>query len=449
MRCSIPVLAGIAVLAACAGLGPVEEVSPSEIPALEARRADHPEDGDLLVRLGAAYSAAGRLDDAVTVLSDATALDEPPPAAWAVLGAVAEDREDWEAAATAYERYLDAGGDAADEVARRLAVVRHRLLAVEARHALDREAQLSQEPPVPSTVAVMPLVVDGPPEYEPLGRGLAEMLTTDLSITDRLQVLERARLQALLEEMRLGLAGYTDPATAARAGRLLRAETIVQGRVDVPTSPQDEARVEALVVEAGAPQAPRQADQAGALESLMDMEARLALAIYRELGITLTAAEESRLLERPTANLQAFLAYSQGLSALDRNDFSAAAEAFRSATQMDPGFQAAATAATEAENLASAPPPSAVTGRAARRVGIARAEGGGPAPGIENLVDAAVPAGAAAATPTAGPLGQSPTSGTPPAENTETTAGTGVKVVRTVPIVLIRPSALLIPWRLP
>lgn len=447
MRCSIPLLAALTALAACAGLGPAVEVSPSEIPALEAQRQEHPEDGDVLVRLGAAYRAAGRLDDAVVALSDATALEEPPAAAWAVLGAVAEDREDWQAAANAYEQYLDAGGAAADQVTRRLAVVRHRMLAVEARNALAREAQLSQEPPVPSTVAVMPLVVDGPPEYEPLGRGLAEMLTTDLSITNRLQVLERARLQALLEEMRLGLAGYTDPATAARAGRLLRAQTIVQGRVEVPATPQDEARVQALVVEAGDPGEPRSADQAGALESLMDMEARLALAIYRELGITLTAAEESRLLERPTANLQAFLAYSQGLSALDRNDFSSAAEAFRSATQLDPGFQAAATAATEAENLATAPPPSAVTGRAAPRPGLAQAAGGGP-PGVENIVDAAVPAGAAAATPTAGPLGQSPASGTPPAENTETTAGTGVKVVRTVPVVLIRPSGLLVPWRL-
>lgn len=450
MRHSTPAVAMLALLLGCAGIGPVEDVSPSEIPQLEELRQERPEDGELLVRLGAAYRAAGRLDDAVLVLSTATSLDEVPSGAWAVLGAVAEDREDIEAAVTAYQRYLEAGGDAEEDVRRRLAVLRRRMLAIEARQALAREAQLSQEPPEPATVAVMPLVVDGPPEYEPLGRGLAEMLTTDLSITDRLQVLERARLQALLEEMRLGLAGYTDPATAARAGRLLRAETIVQGRVEVPAEPAEEARVEALVVEAVAPEAPRTADQAGALESLMDMEARLALAIYRELGIQLTAAEESRLLERPTANLQAFLAYSEGLTALDRYDFAGAAEAFRSATQLDPGFAAAASAATEAEDLATAPPTSTVTGRAARGIGPRAAtaqEPSGGATGIEILVDATLPAGAGAATSTAAPLNQSPSSTPPPPENTETTAGTGVRVVRTIPIVLVRPQPLLVPWR--
>jgi len=438
-----------AALAGCAGMGAIQEVTPEEIPRLEELRQDQPENGEVLVRLGAAYRAAGRTDDATVVLSDATRLDEPPVSAWAVLGTMAEDRGDYAAAIVAYERYLESGGPAAEDVRNRLALVRRERLVTAARRALAREEQLSAAAPEPATVAVMTLVVDGPPEYEPLGRGLAEMLTTDLSITQRLQVLERARLQALIDEMSLGLAGYTDPNTAARAGRLLRAATIVQGRVAVPDDPEaEETSLEALVVDAVDPEEPRSTDQAGALQSLMDMEARLALALHRELGIQLTAAEESRILERPTDNFQAFLAFSRGLSSLDAGDFSNAASQFRRATSLDPGFQAAADAATAAESMARAPSVSAMTTRALSGVGPEPPQPQEPATfaGVEVMVDQTLPAGAGAATQTAAPPGTPPTSN-PPAENTETTAGTGVKVVRTVPIILVRPSPLLIPWR--
>ncbi len=44
-----------------------------------------------------------------------------------------------------------------------------------------------------------------------------------------LVVLERAAIQALLDEMALTSSGYAEPATGARAGRLLSAEHVFQG----------------------------------------------------------------------------------------------------------------------------------------------------------------------------------------------------------------------------
>ena len=60
------------------------------------------------------------------------------------------------------------------------------------------------------------------------------------------------------------------------------------------------------------------------------------------------------LFRSPTRNLQAFLAYSQGLEAEARGDYEAAAQAFQRAQELDPGFSEAANQQEEAEGLSAA-----------------------------------------------------------------------------------------------
>ena len=50
---------------------------------------------------------------------------------------------------------------------------------------------------------------------------LTEVLVMDLAIIGRLTVLERAKVQMLLDEIALGEAGFLETATAARSGRIL------------------------------------------------------------------------------------------------------------------------------------------------------------------------------------------------------------------------------------
>jgi len=55
------------------------------------------------------------------------------------------------------------------------------------------------------------------------------MLITDLSKVATLQVVERIKMQALLDEMSLGTSGLVDPNTASKVGKLLRAHFISTG----------------------------------------------------------------------------------------------------------------------------------------------------------------------------------------------------------------------------
>src|SRR5215210_8284707 len=58
-------------------------------------------------------------------------------------------------------------------------------------------------------------------EYEPLSKGIAEMLITELAASPALQVVERDRLQKLLEEQNLAESGKVDKETAVALGRIL------------------------------------------------------------------------------------------------------------------------------------------------------------------------------------------------------------------------------------
>jgi hypothetical protein len=59
------------------------------------------------------------------------------------------------------------------------------------------------------------------------------------------------------------------------------------------------------------------------------------------MGIALTPAEQRAIAERPTADLQAFLAFSRGLEADDQGRFTEAAQFYQQAAARDPSFRAA------------------------------------------------------------------------------------------------------------
>jgi curli biogenesis system outer membrane secretion channel CsgG len=64
-----------------------------------------------------------------------------------------------------------------------------------------------------------------------LGRGAADMLTTELVKSGKLDMFEREQLDNVLKEQNLGSSGRIDPTTAARIGKLLGVKYIITGAV--------------------------------------------------------------------------------------------------------------------------------------------------------------------------------------------------------------------------
>ena len=353
---SVPLLLAAGLLSACATRLEPPAVDPEDIPALEAAVQSSPDDGERLTLLGIAYYNANRHADAVAVLERAVAAGGPASFAHLYLGLAHEASEDWQAASDAYAAFLAAApAESAlrEDVERRLPLVERYLMEQELRAMLAQEAVLAARAPQPRSVAVFPFrVVAEDPRFQPLQVALADMVTTDLGIPGTLQLLERAQIQALVQEMALSLAGYTDPASGARVGRLMRAEHVVQGSLVMLD--EDRLRIEMAVVNPALEKREGEASDETQLAQIFEAEKQLVLEVFGLLGITLTDAEREAIEENRTGSLLAMLAYGEGLEAMDRGDFAAATAAFQNAASLDPGFQAAQTRAQQAGGLQQA-----------------------------------------------------------------------------------------------
>src|SRR5436189_3443578 len=328
------------LIVACAGGPRARPVTPAEIPTLKAQAAQQPNNAQIRFRLAAGLMSAGRCDTAVVVAGAAQTLAPGDALGPMVIGGCREKDGRYDLAFGTYtdfaNKYPRARGVAA---VRALAQFALRTQATQtAKLALQSEASLTALPPEPFTVAVLPMTIAGDSSLQPLSRGLAELLLTDLAIVRSLRMLERIQVGAVLAEQKVSQSGRADPATAARVGRLLRAERMVQGVASIQQN--GPVRMSAAVVKGdGTVRSGAQVN--GNFKQLLDLEKQLVFGLATELGIQPTEAERQRIQRQGPKNLVAFLAYSNGLEALDRGDYRAAAAAFAQAVHADPSFQQA------------------------------------------------------------------------------------------------------------
>ena len=339
----------------CAPRTPPAGPAPVDLAALEARRSAHPDDPRNLTEVGVAYFEAGAFTQARDVLLAALALDPTDVRATIHLGLAYEKLGDPEQAVAAYRRALARPVDRTQRrnIETQLATLTSQVLALEARRAIAAEQSLSARAPVPNTVAVLPWTyVGADSSLKPLERGLAHLVLTDLARVSRLTLLERDRVQALATELALAGAGRVDSITAARSGRLLGAAEVVQGVIR-ETAPGD-LRLDANVVNAANASVRASGSASDKLSRLFAMEKAVVFELLDRWGIPITPAERRAIGEQPTADLQAFLAFSRGLAAEDRADFSEAGRQFQEAAGRDPSFSAARERSARSLEVASA-----------------------------------------------------------------------------------------------
>jgi len=207
-----------------------------------------------------------------------------------------------------------------------------------AQNLLLQEDQLNLPALSPQAIAVFPLSYQGKNEdFAVLSKGLCEMMITDLSQVKNLQLIERIRLNALMEEMSLAQTGLLNPQTATRFGRLLSAGQILYGVYDVLG--EEQFRVTMEIKDLIDPETPAlKASSSAELKNLLRLEKRIVFGFIAKMGIQLTQEERRRILHIPTKNMHAFIAYCKGLDRQDAGQFEAAAAYFQQAQQLDPDF---------------------------------------------------------------------------------------------------------------
>jgi len=100
------------------------------------------------------------------------------------------------------------------------------------------------------TVAVMPNFDNGSvvnhADYDALGKGIADVLITELSANNAIRVIERDRIQQLIDEQNLGASGRVDKGTAVQVGKLLGVHHMIFGGFII--DPKGQMRLDARAV---------------------------------------------------------------------------------------------------------------------------------------------------------------------------------------------------------
>jgi len=218
-----------------------------------------------------------------------------------------------------------------------------------AQKAVQEEKDL-KAPPARNTVAVLYFKNQtGQPEIDPLQKGIALLLITDLSKVKGLQVVERVQLQALAEELGLGTSGLVDPDTAPRVGKLLGVQWIAGG--EILRGKVEELRIQSSPLEVSTQEILGQPFSEGQFREFFRIEKELLFDLIKLLRVEVTPAEREDLRRPCSPNLQALMALFRGIAASDRQEYARAAEFYETALREDEGICVARTALEEVRSL--------------------------------------------------------------------------------------------------
>ena len=222
----------------------------------------------------------------------------------------------------------------------RYQLLRRDLVYKDIKNLVTKEKSLNVKNIPSNTLAVFPLKYDGNnSKYEPLSRGLSEMISMDLGKVKKLTILERIRLKAVMDELNLSKSSFVDQKTAPRMGKLLSARLLYSGSFNVTNDDNLKMEVNSWDIEKN-----KMGDwlnKSGQLEDIFLVEKELVFDIINELGINLTQEERENIQYIPTKDINAFLEYSKGLEAEDNGQFDAAASFYQNAIDIDPDFKEA------------------------------------------------------------------------------------------------------------
>jgi TolB-like protein len=183
-----------------------------------------------------------------------------------------------------------------------------------------------------------------PDDYQALRRGLAGMTISELAANPAARVVERAQIQAILQEQQLSRDSSVDQATALRMGRLLNARYMVTGTIyDV----RGNFRIDARLFDVETSQILQTRRVNGRLDNVFDLVTQLATQLMTAANLPpLERRADAPAPPRPAAGAPtqaAVMAYSRAVLYADRGDTQRAVEQYNRALTAFPQYTQART----------------------------------------------------------------------------------------------------------
>ncbi len=176
------------------------------------------------------------------------------------------------------------------------------------------------------------------PAQDWLSTGVGETLTVKLAKVPSLVVVERMQLADAMKELQLSDTAVVDQSTAAKLGKLVGAQTVVVGAIQ---KAGEQLRITARFVDTEKGTISNTAQADGNMKDVFALQDRLAAALLDTLKVRMTPEVEAKVRQKPTESLDAYEAYSKGVSSMQSGNYEAAAKDLKAASDKDPNFQLA------------------------------------------------------------------------------------------------------------
>ncbi|MFZ5518392.1 MAG: CsgG/HfaB family protein [Candidatus Zhuqueibacterota bacterium] len=177
-------------------------------------------------------------------------------------------------------------------------------------------------------------------KYSSLSPGLAEIMITELSKIKAFKLVERKKINALIEEMQLSQSGLISEESNIQVGKLLGAQYLVFGSYMVNS--KDKVRIDVRIVEVETGLTIKAEEVTDKLDKIFDIIKKLNDKIIKDLDIKLSSAER-QTLDEGSASLEVIAYFSQGIAFEEKKEFEKAKQMYIKALKSDQSYEPAKT----------------------------------------------------------------------------------------------------------
>lgn len=171
-------------------------------------------------------------------------------------------------------------------------------------------------------------------QYDPMEQGFADLMINRLNNSTNLKVVERERIQWILNEIKLQ--NQYSMEGAVRMGKQLGVQTVLLGSFIIVG---DQIWLGARLVKVESSEILLTDEIKGDLDEFFTLVDKLGEKIAKNINVTLKKKTPEELSKAPS--LDAIMAYSVGLSYLEKEDYKNAYDKFEEALSIDPNYDKA------------------------------------------------------------------------------------------------------------
>ena len=171
----------------------------------------------------------------------------------------------------------------------------------------------------PKTIAVLYFennsIVDKE-KLDPLKKGLADMMITEMSKIKGIKVVERQRIQSIIEELNLNETDMVDNSTTQKMGKLLGAKVMLFGGFSNLFN--DKLRIDVRIIRTETGETVKAEEETGELDEFLTMLQSLVKKIASDLEVKLSSDDQDRLEASKDGNFDGYVTYAKAIDAEDQ-----------------------------------------------------------------------------------------------------------------------------------